>query len=65
MLVAPVIGAGAVMRKVYLPEGAWRHVWSGRDFGQGWHNVAAPIGEPPVFYRPASAFADLFAGLVQ
>ncbi|AUX70871.1 alpha-glucosidase [Porphyrobacter sp. HT-58-2] len=63
LMVAPVIEAGAVMRKVYLPEGAWRHVWSGQDFASGWHNVPAPIGEPPVFYRPDSAFADLFAGV--
>jgi sulfoquinovosidase len=65
MLVAPVIEAGAVMRKVYLPEGAWRHLWSGRDYLAGWHDVPAPLGEPPVFYRPASAFAPLFEGLAQ
>ncbi|NCP13667.1 MAG: alpha-glucosidase [Sphingomonadales bacterium] len=61
MMVAPVIEAGANMRKVYLPDGAWRHVWSGQDFAPGWHDVAAPLGEPPVFYRPDSAFAPLFA----
>jgi alpha-glucosidase len=63
MMVAPVIEAGAVMRKVYLPQGTWRHLWSGTDFGPGWHDVEAPIGQPPVFYRPASAFAPLFAGV--
>jgi len=61
MMVSPVIEAGANMRKVYLPDGAWRHVWSGQDFAPGWHDVAAPLGEPPVFYRPDSAFAPLFA----
>lgn len=63
VLVAPVIEAGAMMRKVYLPHGAWRHLWSGRDHAPGWHDVPAPIGEPPVFYRPDSAFAPLFEGL--
>lgn len=65
MMVAPVIEAGASMRKVYLPEGNWRHLWSGRDYASGWHDVPAPIGEPPVFTRPGSAFAPLFAELAR
>lgn len=66
LMVAPVIEAGAMMRRVYLPGNAgqaWRHVWSGQDFVPGWHEVAAPIGQPPVFYRPDSGFAPLFASL--
>ncbi len=63
LLVAPVIEAGAVMRRVYLPEGAWRHLWSGRDLAPGWHDVPAPLGEPPVFYRHDSTFAALFEDL--
>jgi alpha-glucosidase len=63
LMVAPVIEAGAVMRRVYLPEGAWRHVWSNKDYAPGWHDVPAPIGQPPVFYRDSSAFAELFKGL--
>lgn len=63
VMVAPVIEAGAVMRQVYLPQGQWRHIWSGKDFAPGWHDVAAPIGAPPVFYRTDSAFADLFRSL--
>lgn len=63
MMVAPVIEAGAVMRKVYLPEGNWRHLWSGQGYAPGWHDVTAPIGKPPVFYRPGSTFAPLFASL--
>ena len=65
MMVAPVIEAGAEARRVYLPQGAWRHVWSGQDFAPGWHDVPAPIGQPPVFYRPDSAFAPLFEELSQ
>ena len=66
LMVAPVIEAGAVMRRVYLPGdagAAWRHLWSGRDHAPGWHDIPAPIGQPPLFYRPGSAFAGLFAGL--
>lgn len=66
LMVAPVIEEGAVARHVYLPGDAatvWRHVWSGADFAAGWHAIDAPIGSPPVFYLPASDFADLFASL--
>ncbi len=66
LLVAPVIEEGAVSRRAYLPGDAgtvWRHVWSGADWAPGWHDVLAPIGDPPVFYRPDSAHAALFAGL--
>ena len=65
LMVAPVIEAGAVTRTVYLPQGDWRHVWSGVDFAAGWHDVPAPIGEPPVFYRRTSSFAPLFAELAR
>ena len=65
LMVAPVIEAGAVMRKVYLPQGEWRHMWSGRDYAPGRHEIAAPIGEPPVFFRPHSAFAPLFGSLAR
>jgi alpha-glucosidase len=61
-----VIEEGAVSRRVYLPgdTGAvWRHLWSDDDWIPGWHDVPAPIGEPPVFYRPDSDFAVLFASL--
>lgn len=64
MLVAPVITEGAATRAVVLPgETHWRHVWSGKDYAPGTHEVAAPIGQPPVFYRSDSAHAALFAGL--
>ena len=65
LLVAPVIEEGTMMRRVYLPGGTWRHLWSGQDFAPGWHDMSAPIGQPPVFYRSESAFASLFAGLAE
>ncbi|MFM7403523.1 MAG: alpha-glucosidase [Erythrobacter sp.] len=63
LMLAPVIEAGAGARRVYLPADQWRHVWTGEDFAPGWHDVPAPMGAPPVFYRPDSAFAPLFEGL--
>jgi len=64
LLVAPVIEEGAVSREVVLPgEGRWRHAWSGEDFAPGVQSIPAPLGRPPVFYRPDSAFAQLFAAL--
>ncbi len=64
LLIAPVITAGAAARRVYLPgDGPWRHLWSGADHAPGWHDIAAPIGMPPVFYRPDSPRAALFASL--
>jgi sulfoquinovosidase len=64
LMVAPVIEQGASARQVILPGDApWRHVWSGEDFAPGTHTVAAPIGQPPVFYRPQSKHAALFSAL--
>ena len=64
LLVAPVIEEHATVRQVVLPgETAWRHMWSGADYAPGTHTIAAPIGRPPVFYRPDSPFATLFAGM--
>lgn len=64
LLVAPVIEEGAASRRVVLPgTETWRHCWTGEDFAPGTHDIPAPIGQPPVFYRPDSAFAPLFEGL--
>jgi alpha-glucosidase len=64
LLVAPVIEERATSRRVQLPGDAdWRHLWTGEDFAPGAHDIAAPLGKPPVFYRPGSAHAALFASL--
>lgn len=66
MLVAPVVEAEATARPVILPgDQPWRHLWSGKDFAPGTHMIEAPYGRPPVFYRPSSIFAPLFASLAQ
>ncbi len=64
LLVAPVIEQGVGNREVILPgDVPWCDVWSGAEFAPGRHEVVAPIDRPPVFYRPDSKFAGLFAGL--
>lgn len=54
LLVAPVVEEGATSRDVYLPPGAWFHVFTGERFEGGMrHVVPAPLGTPPVFSRDA------------
>ena len=60
LLAAPVYEEGAVSRRVYLPAGEWRHLWSGRVYGPGSVLVDAPLGCPPVFYAVHSAHAAVF-----
>ena len=60
MVVCPVVEQGALTRRVWLPAGEWIHLWSGETFERGSHTVGAPMGEPPVFYRAESMYAELF-----
>jgi alpha-glucosidase len=61
LLVAPVIKPGVDRWDVYLPDDAWIHLWSGKEYEQGWYQVDAPLGQPPIFYRKNSQFKDLFS----
>jgi sulfoquinovosidase len=65
VLVAPVLEAGVEDIEVILPEGTgWEHLWTGRTLaGGGTAMVSAPLGNPPVFFRPLSPFAALFRSL--
>jgi alpha-glucosidase len=64
LLVAPVIVEGARHRVVRLPgQEPWVHVWTGRQFAPGLHEVPAPLGAPPAFYRAGSDFAAVFQAL--
>lgn len=60
ILVAPVYLAGKEQWEVYLPEDEWIHFWTGDACSGGIVMVAAPLGEPPTFYRKSSVFASLF-----
>mmetsp|Transcript_26989 Transcript_26989/g.44243 ORF Transcript_26989/g.44243 Transcript_26989/m.44243 type:complete len:213 (+) Transcript_26989:3-641(+) len=68
--VVPVVKSGVVKRKVYLPEGAWIHLWTGEQVA-GPHNIGktievlAPLGEPPVFIRDCEIMHQFVAILKQ
>ncbi len=54
-LIAPVTTEGATEVQVYLPQGTWVHLWSGQVYQGGQSvTVAAPIGQPGVFYLQGS-----------
>lgn len=58
--VCPVVEPGTSERNGWLPEGEWIHFWSGKSFSGGSFTVEAPMGQPPVFFRAASEYAELF-----
>jgi alpha-glucosidase len=58
VLVAPVTERNVTDPFVYLPDGEWRHLWSGeRRRGGRWRRELAPMGEPPVYLRAGSEVA--------
>lgn len=68
-MVAPVLDPGVNQAEVYLPAGRWVHVWSGQVFGdpaQGQRvQVAAPLGQPAVFFREGSAAGQQFVDALE
>ncbi|NCA67006.1 MAG: alpha-glucosidase [Clostridia bacterium] len=60
IFVAPVLLAGADRKKLFLPQGEWVHMFSGKSYQSGEQIVDAPLGSPAVFYRKDSEHKDLF-----
>ena len=62
LLVAPVLLPDLDTWTLHLPgPDTWRHLWSDLVVeGPGQHQVSAPLGNPPVFYREGSAWTDVF-----
>ncbi|TVQ24464.1 MAG: alpha-glucosidase [Spirochaetaceae bacterium] len=61
LMVAPVTGKGRRYVRCYLPDDDWVHLWTGTRYqGRQHHRVPAPLGQPAVFYRADSAYAELF-----
>ncbi len=69
LLVAPVLDPGQRHVTVYLPAGRWVHLWSGQVYGQTRRGerirVAAPLGQPGVFYRAGSEVVAEFVAKLQ
>jgi sulfoquinovosidase len=63
LLVAPVIVEGATSRSVVFPNDTWIHVWTGKVFNGGRHQIDAPLGHIPLFYRQVSPYKELFDNL--
>jgi alpha-glucosidase len=63
LLVAPVLRPRMRSWRVYLPDDAWVHLWTGATLAPGWRHVGAPLGRPPVFYRADSPFRRDFEAL--
>ncbi len=60
LLVAPVVEPGVTERKVWLPKGSWRCLWTGERCEGGEKTVPAPLGQPPVFYDETGAWSAFF-----
>ncbi|CAO2174057.1 unnamed protein product [Urochloa humidicola] len=67
MMVVPVLDKGRSAVRAYFPVGggAWRHVWTGDEYGVGGHGgfeaeVKAPVGYPAVFVRVGSPVGERF-----
>lgn len=64
LMIAPVVDEGATSVELYLPAGAWVHVWSDAVYGDEaegqWVTVEAPIGQPAVVHRAGSADGAAF-----
>jgi len=52
------VGGSAAM--VYLPDEGFIHLWSGKEYSKGECEVAAKLGDTPVFYKKDSAVRDIF-----
>ncbi|UNK21916.1 alpha-glucosidase [Yersinia intermedia] len=64
LLVAPVYEEGRTDWTLYLPSDNWINLWTGEPHCGGADvTVAAPMGQPPVFYRAGSEWAELFTSL--
>ena len=63
LLIAPVYKPNINKWSVYFPNDVWIHIWSNNEYKSGWHEMNAPIGQPPIFYRKDSEFRELFNGI--
>ena len=61
-LVRPVVDPGVTSVSAYLPAGHWVHLFTqevlGSEHRGAWVEVAAPVGEPAVFYRKGSEVGE-------
>jgi hypothetical protein len=64
ILVAPVITAGAMKRRLYLPKGEWANYWTGEVFTGGQHlDIPAPLEQIPILVRAGSVIPLMDAAI--
>ncbi len=62
IVVAPVLHAKQNSRNVYLPEGRWQELHTGKIYdGNGWYVMAVKLEDMPVFVRADSAVSKLLS----
>ena len=65
VLVAPVLDPKTSVVAVYFPKGTWKRMSIGDavDSDGEWIEVAAPLGNPAVFYKEDSESMEVFEGI--
>lgn len=60
LLICPVFEAAVESVRCYVPEGKWKHVFTGESFQSEHISCSAPVGKPCVLYLPkAEAIAKV------
>ncbi len=54
LILAPVYHKGQTRVEFQLPDGQWIHIWTQKEYPAGKVCIAAPLGEPAVFYKKGS-----------
>jgi alpha-glucosidase len=68
LFVAPVLKKGVRTARTVVPPGRWVHLWTEREFDftkPTQVRIAAPLGEPPVFFRAESEWRELFISITR
>ncbi|KAK4748890.1 hypothetical protein SAY87_015476 [Trapa incisa] len=63
ILVVPVLDKGKTSVKAYFPRGessSWKHIWTGKVYGNQEAWVEAPLGYPAVFVKFGSVVEETF-----
>lgn len=64
LVVCPVIKEGVTKVTVYLPNDEFIHAFTGEKYNGGFHEIDAPVGHIPVFYRKNSKYKEVFEKLL-
>lgn len=60
LIVYPVLSKGKRKISIYVPDGKWVHLFSGKEMKQGKNTIDVPFGQPAVLYRKDSEHIGIF-----